>query len=123
MLASAALCATIDAMLIPRFTLRWLLGLTTLCAGVSLIISMAVRGDAWAIGMVSGLAAAGVVATLFVFAFLVAWLLAQIERAVFGGGPPEGVSPFASSKLPESPFGDEHRPPADASDSPSPLTG
>jgi hypothetical protein len=111
-------------MLIPRFTLRWLLGLTTFCAAVSLVLSMAVRGQAWAIGVSAALFAMAVVAVLFVFAFLSAWLMAQAERSLFGGGSPEGGSPFADGKPPESPFGSKAMPSqGEAADSPSPLTG
>ena len=38
-------------MLIPRFTLRWLLLLITFISVFCLIVAQAVRGQAWAIGL------------------------------------------------------------------------
>jgi hypothetical protein len=65
-------------MLIPRYTIRWLLGLTTLSAGVSLVLAHAFRGRSWAIGMVAGLWTFVVVAVFFAGAFLLAWLIEQV---------------------------------------------
>lgn len=90
-------------MLIPRYSLRWLLGLTTVSAGVSLVLSYAVRGHAWAIGITAGLWTFVAVAVLFVAAFLCAWLIDQFAasrqttrggRSPFGPQPP-GDAPFA----------------------------
>jgi len=80
-------------MLIPRYSIRWLLGLTTFSAGVSLVLAHAVRGQAWAIGTAAGLWTLVVVAIFFIVAFLCAWLIDQVftRRA----GPSAGVSPFA----------------------------
>jgi hypothetical protein len=88
-------------MLIPRYSIRWLLGLTTFSAGVSLVLAHAVRGQAWAIGTAAGLWTLVVVAIFFVVAFLCAWLIDQvfIRRA----GTSTGVSPFAGSSPMEMP--------------------
>ena len=72
-------------MLIPRYSLRWLLGLTTFSALISLILSYAVRGNAWAIGMASGLWTIVIVGLFYVAAFLAAWLIAQVFTATRGG--------------------------------------
>jgi hypothetical protein len=90
-------------MVIPRFSLRWLLALTTFCALLSLVVSLAIRGQAWAIGISAALAALVLLGVLFVATFLVAWLVAQVEAAVFGRKQP-GVSPFGNEKSPDSPF-------------------
>ena len=107
-------------MLIPRYSLRWLLALITVSAAISFVLSFAFRGRDWAIGIAAGLGSLAILMALFVVAFLAAWALAQIERAASRGG--EGTSPFAGNP-PASPFG----PPADglpaAGESPPPMTG
>lgn len=62
-------------MLIPRFSIRWLLGLTTFSAGVSLVLSYAVKGQPWAVGVVAGLWVLVVTFLFFASAFLVAWFI------------------------------------------------
>lgn len=103
-------------MLIPRYTIRWLLGLMTFSAGVSLVLSYAVRGHAWALAMTSMLWLAVVLAVLFVTAFLVAWLIDQLSTD--GSHRRKGGSPFAPPgiALPQI------APPAPP-DSPPPMTG
>ena len=108
-------------MLIPRFSLRWLLGLTTLCAGVSLVLASAVRGEVWALGVSAAIAGLVLVALLHVGTFFVAWLVALFERATFSRDELEGVSPFAQAGTPESPF--SATVPAPVSENPPPLTG
>jgi hypothetical protein len=106
-------------MLIPRFTLRWLLGLTTFCAGVSLVLSYAVRGHAWAIGVSAGLWSLVIVGLFYVAAFLTAWLMAQAMAALRSSlrgtaVANAGESPFAA------PISPTQQP---ATDSPPPMTG
>jgi hypothetical protein len=62
-------------MLIPRFSIRWLLGLTTFSACISLVLSYAVRGQPWAIGVVAGLWVLVATFLFFAAAFLVAWFI------------------------------------------------
>jgi len=97
-------------MLIPRYSLRWLLGLTTFCALVSLVLSFVVKGQAWAIGVASGLWTAVVAAVLYIAAFLAAWFIAQFVTAT-RRQPLGGESPFAP------------RPPQPAADHPPAMTG
>jgi hypothetical protein len=80
-------------MLIPRFSIRWLLGLTTLSAGVSLVLSFAIRGEAWALGMVVGLGSLVLVAVLYAAAFAMAWFAWRTLGSIPAGPP--GASPFA----------------------------
>jgi hypothetical protein len=102
-------------MLIPRYSIRWLLGLTTFSAGVSLILSYAVRDHAWAIGIMAGLWTFVVIGVLYVTAFLGAWLISRLTlvprkdagESPFGVGCSE--SPFAAAKV--------------HADSPPPITG
>jgi hypothetical protein len=84
-------------MLIPRFSIRWLLGLTTFSAVVSLVLAQAVRGRPWALGVMAGVWCLVIVAALFVGSFLAAWLIAQ-ARGVFiaplESGGRGGENPF-----------------------------
>src|SRR5689334_9735471 len=97
-------------MLIPRYSIRWLLGLMTFAALVSLVLSYAVRGHAWAIGVASGLWSIVVAGLFYVAAFLAAWCLAKFATAT-RRSPRGGVSPFAP------------RPQQPAADSPPSMTG
>jgi len=88
-------------MLIPRYSLRWLLGLTTFSAGVSLVLSYAVRGHAWAIGISAGLWSLVVVAIAYVITFLAAWLVVQVVVVTRSGSRDgSGASPFAAEEFP-----------------------
>ena len=112
-------------MLIPRYSIRWLLGLTTFSAVVSLVLSQAVRGQAWAIGVVAGLWTFVILAIFYAVAFVVAWLIDQV--ATHRQSRDAGSSPFGAQPSGPAPFG----PPAPQSaligqatpDSPSPMTG
>jgi hypothetical protein len=106
-----------DGMLIPRFSLRWLLGLTTVSALISLVLSFAVRGQPWALGFTAGLWCLVVVFLLYVFAFLAAWLIANTKSAFTSG-----AQRSASHALGESPFANP-LPVQPAHDSPPAMTG
>lgn len=107
-------------MLIPRFSIRWLLGLTTFSAGVSLVLAYAVRGQPWAIGMVASLWAVVIIAVFYAAAFLLAWLLNQCLAATLSKGRTAGHSPFAAPGPAPSAFSLTSQP---ATDSPPPMTG
>jgi hypothetical protein len=112
-------------MLIPRFSIRWLLGLTTISAGVSLVLSYAVRGQAWAIGVTAGLWSLVIVALSYIGAFLVAWLIAQSAAAGRRGWQQgTGESPFAALPAGEYPAGSAATGALQpAADTPPPMTG
>ena len=88
-------------MIIPRFSLRWLLALLTVCAGLSLVLSYAFQGHAWAIGFMVGLVSLLVVVALHAVTFSIAMLITQAGYFLAGNPPPgqspfeEGTSPFA----------------------------
>jgi len=81
-------------MLIPQFSLRWLLGLVAVCAVVFSIFGLAVRGHGWA-GALS-IAILGLVAAVLAYAvlFCLVWLYSLAMRA---GGRKKawGRSPFS----------------------------
>ena len=85
-------------MLIPRFSIRFLLLLTTLCAVFFSIVTLAVQGSQWAIAV--SVAVAGLALSMLVQAstFGVAWTVASF-CGVFRRRE-SATSPFASAKLP-----------------------
>ncbi len=109
-------------MLIPQFSLRWLLALMALCAGISLILSFAIRGQSWAIGAAAALGGIVSLAALYVAAFLGAWLISQAGAGLFGRRP-QGQSPFANVVVAEAPFGGTEIADTQIPDSPPPITG
>ena len=93
-------------MIIPRFSLRWLLALITVSGGVSLVLSYAFQSHAWAIGVMVGLASIVVVVALHAVAFSVAWLLTQLSYILTGSSNPKsgfGQSPFGGGTSPFAP--------------------
>jgi hypothetical protein len=93
-------------MIIPRYSLRWLLALLTVCGGLSLVLSYAFQGQAWAIGSIVGLGSLIVVVALHAVAFSIAWLLTQFYYLAVGGSgspPAGGQSPFAGGGSPLAP--------------------
>lgn len=85
-------------MLIPRFSIRFLLFLTTLCAVFFFIVTLAVQGSQWATAV--SVAIAGLVLSVFLhtITFGAAWAVTSFF-GVFRG-PESATSPFASAKLP-----------------------
>ncbi|MDX1948041.1 MAG: hypothetical protein SFU86_21760 [Pirellulaceae bacterium] len=82
-------------MVIPRFSIRWLLGLTAVCAAISLVLSYAARGEPWGIGAAIGLASLVLLFLLHAGTFAVAWLLSQALAVV--DPPSTPVNPFGQS--------------------------
>ena len=83
-------------MIIPRFSLRWLLALVTACAGLSLVLSYAIRGEPWAIGIAVGMGTLLSIFVLGAFMFCIDWLISQV---LFSGKRwrYQGESPFATA--------------------------
>jgi hypothetical protein len=85
-------------MLIPRFTIRWLLSLTTVSAVFFLIVTCAVQGDAWAVAVSLGVASLAIAFLVYGVLFGVAWLIASAV-GVFRAAP-SGRTPFATTEPP-----------------------
>ena len=85
-------------MLIPRFTIRRLLWITTLCSVFFLGVSLGARGHVWAASISAAVVS---VATAFLFYavfFAATWL---VSRVVFAAaGRHEAGSPFAQHSPP-----------------------
>lgn len=87
-----------SGMLVPQFTLRWILGLTLGVILLSLLAQQAYGGALWAFGV---LAALGAVVALFILMaalFLVAWALSVLIG--LAGPRHPGQSPFATDAPP-----------------------
>ncbi len=65
-------------MLLPRFTIRALLVLITICAVVFVIAGMAIRGQHWAAGVTIGLLSLAFTALVHAAWFGVAWLFSLL---------------------------------------------
>ena len=71
-------------MLIPQFSIRWMLMVMTACAGVFSIFGFAVRGDGWAIGFSIAVVSAAVALFFCALLFAVVWLFSVLMPS-FGG--------------------------------------
>ena len=85
-------------MLIPRFTIRWLLGLTAICSVFFLVLASAIRGQLWAIALSIAVASAVVAFLCYAAFFGVAYIMASVFGLV--RTQPRGGSPFAAGAPP-----------------------
>ena len=85
-------------MLIPRFSLRFLLMLTTVCAVFFFILTLAIQGSQWATAVSVAMAALLLSMLVQASTFGVAWAFTSL----FGlfRAPESATSPFASSRPP-----------------------
>ena len=70
-----------SSMLLPRFSIRALLGMLTICAVAFLIVGMAYRGQYWAWGVTIALVSLILTALVHAAWFGVVWLFAQMASA------------------------------------------
>jgi hypothetical protein len=82
-------------MLLPRFSLRQLLGLITGCSVLFTIASFAVRGQHWAIAVIAGIGS-----LLVIFGIYALMFIATLALSVLFGAQ-------KSSSLRQSPFADD----------------
>lgn len=66
-------------MLLPRFTIRALLVMLTICAFVFVIAGMAVRGQHWAWGITIGILSLAFTLLVHAAWFSAVWVLAQMQ--------------------------------------------
>ncbi len=65
-------------MLIPQYTIRWLLTLTAACAVAFSIFGLAVQGSPWAQGVSIGIVSLVVVLLIHAFLFTLVWVVAPL---------------------------------------------
>jgi len=82
-------------MLIPQFTIRWLLVLTLICAGVFSIFRAAVLGSPWATGVSIGIVSAGILLLVYAATFAGVWLVSLVSGGRRRRGSKSGQSPFS----------------------------
>jgi len=101
-------------MLIPQYTIRWLLGVMTVCAGLFSILALGVRGVVWAAAVSIGLASLVVLMLLHALLFALVWGAAtavprlgapRTGRSPFRPQPPPGGDPFLRSDPSAGPAG------------------
>ena len=86
-----------ERILIPRFSLRWMLGLMAGCSVVSLLFSFGLRGVPWAAGLsLAIILICGCFLTYALF-FAAAYGVGRVLRASVPSPP---RSPFASDQTP-----------------------
>jgi len=85
-------------MLIPRFSVRWLMLLTTVCAVFFLVMRYAALGRFWAIGLVATVSTLVLAMLVYGLLFSLAFVLAGLLRMVRPSSPT--ASPFATDSLP-----------------------
>jgi hypothetical protein len=66
-------------MLLPRFTIRALLVMVTICAFVFVIAGMAVRGQHWAWGITIGVLSLAFTMLVHAAWFSAVWMLARLQ--------------------------------------------
>ena len=94
-------------MLIPQFSLRWMLAVMAVLAVFFLIVSRAAQGSAWAVGVSAAVLMLGFVALVHGAMFFLIWLVSlfaarRIRPAVVMRREPAG--PVAAPAQPATPF-------------------
>ena len=102
-------------MFLPRYSLRWLLAITVVCALAFSVVALALRGMSWAVGVSAAIVA--VVIALAVYGLVFGLIDAvsafvpsqEIEVAVYEPSP-EAPQPSDSSRAPTRATGPAERP-------------
>ncbi len=85
-------------MLIPQYTIRWLLGLMTVCAGLFSILALGVRGVVWAAAVSFALGSLAILMLLYALLFALTWGVAMAVPRL--GASRAGRSPFRPQSAP-----------------------
>jgi hypothetical protein len=89
--------------MLPQFSLRLMLGITTLAAGVFSIVGLAVRGHDWAIGVSLGAAGIAVVLITYAAFFGILWVFSVVASPLLNRQLRPGQRTLAGTT---SPFAD-----------------
>lgn len=98
-LANVRASAKINGMLIPRFTVRWMLFVLSASGVFFLFVSLAIRGHDWAIGVSTALGSLLLTLLIQAVFFGAAWLLVSL------------LGFTRRRHLPKSPFAQQQPPP------------
>ena len=97
-------------MLIPQFSIRWLLALTAVCAVIFSILGLAVGGSPWAAGVSIAIGSAVVLLLVHAVTFAIVWLFSLLSFRSRRQTAGPGQSPFSTP--PTTPAGDKDVPAA-----------
>jgi len=95
--------AKMSDMLIPQFSIRWLLALMTVCAVVFSIVGLAVRGTAWAAGVSIGIGSGVILVLVYGLLFAAVWVFSQVMSSLGRRRARSGGSPFRSESAGDGP--------------------
>jgi len=87
-------------MLIPQFSLRWLLAVTTVCAVIFSVMGLAVRGSHWAAAVSIAVGSLVVAAMVYALLFAMVWLFSVITSLPGRKSADSGQSPFVERSAP-----------------------
>jgi len=96
-------------MLIPQFSIRWLLGVTAVCAVIFSIVALGVRGAMWAAALAFGVASLAILMAVYAILFALTWGIGAVVSlrkgrrgapSPFRPQPTPGTSPFAAGAAP-----------------------
>jgi hypothetical protein len=85
-------------MLVPNFSIRWLLGMTTAAAFFFLVVNFAIAGQTWAYCAATAIVFLMLAFVFYGIMFFFAFWLTQVTR--FAQPKPKPTSPFATDSLP-----------------------
>ncbi len=97
-LANPSICARIESMLLPRFTLRRLLLFMVGCAAFCWVVAAGFKGQTWAIAFSAGVASLGFMLLLHSMTYLVAWWISLVTDLFRPSSKRQ--SPFAEGSMP-----------------------
>ena len=87
-------------MLIPQFTIRWLMIVTAACAVVFSVLGLAYQGYPWAIGVSVAVATGAVMMLVYAAVFGLIWLVGGMVSSPRQRGIGRGASPFQPGVAP-----------------------
>lgn len=85
-------------MLVPTFSIRWLLGITTISAFFFLVVNFAIAGHTWAYCAATAIVVFALAFMFYGLMFLFAFWMTRITR--LARPKPKPSSPFATDTLP-----------------------
>ena len=85
-----------EIVLIPQFSIRWLLALTAVCAVIFSIVGLAVRGNAWAAAVSIGIGSLVILVVVYGLLFGVVWVFSLATWSLGRRRGRSGRSPFRS---------------------------
>jgi hypothetical protein len=91
-------------MLIPQYTIRWLLGLMTVWAVVFSIFAMALRGSRPAMAVSAGILMLVTAFLVYVGLFVLAWMISALTYERSPATAPADQEPSQSSEPPVEPI-------------------